>query len=206
MQVIGLLGGVASGKSLVARQLGELGAGILDADGAGHQVLLEPEVEASVRARWGAGVFGPEGRVSRAALARIVFAPPPDGPRELAALEAISHPRIGALLSEQIARLATQGTPAVVLDAPVMLKAGWDRYCDCLVFVDSPRGQRLARAQSRGWTEADFAAREAAQENVDEKRSRAQFVIDNSGSPEDTRRQVAKLWNRLVAGGASADA
>src|SRR5690242_10742265 len=130
MKVVGLLGGVASGKSLVARQLVDLGAGLLDGDGAGHEVLRLPGVERLVRDRWGDAVFAADGSVDRRALARIVFAPPPDGPRELEHLEQITHPRITQRLREQIAVLAAQRRPAAVLDAPVMFKAGWNEYCD----------------------------------------------------------------------------
>src|SRR5258708_38301202 len=129
MKVVGLLGGVASGKSLVARQLCDLGAGLLDGDRAGHEVLRLPEVERLVRQRWGNEVFAADGRVDRRALARIVFAPPPDGPRELEHLERITHPKITHRLREQAAALAAEGLPAAVLDAPVMLKAGWNEFC-----------------------------------------------------------------------------
>ena len=81
MKILGLLGGVASGKSLVSRQLAELGAVVLDADRAGHEALRLPSVEEAARRRWGDAVFGPDGHIDRSRLAKIVFAPPPDGPR-----------------------------------------------------------------------------------------------------------------------------
>src|SRR5206468_438085 len=87
LPVIGLVGGVASGKSLIAGQLADLGAVVLDADRAGHEVLDEPEVRAALRRRWGDAVFGTNGAVNRTSVGRIVFAPPPDGPRELQFLE-----------------------------------------------------------------------------------------------------------------------
>jgi len=86
-----------------------------------------------------------------------------------------------------------------VLDAPVMLKAGWDRMCDGLVFVDTPRHVRLARARQRGWTEAVLAAREAAQEPLETKRRRAVTLIDNSSSWEHLHEQVDRFW-RSVSG------
>lgn len=198
MQVVGLLGGVASGKSLVARQLSDLGAGLLIGDDAGHEVLAWPEVVAGVRARWGQRVFGPDGRIDRSRVAQLVFAPPPDGPRELEYLERLTHPKIGTLLRQQAAQMAASGRLVAVLDAAVMLKAGWDGFCDRIVFVDTPRATRLARARDRGWSEEEFARREAAQESLDEKRRRADTIIDNSGSAEGTRAQVARLWRTLV--------
>jgi dephospho-CoA kinase len=198
MRIVGLLGGVASGKSYVAGLFCRLGAALLDADGAGHEVLREPEVESAARRRWGGEVFGPDGRIDRSRLAGIVFAAAPDGPRELEYLEQLTHPRIEDLLRRQARQLEAAGRQVAVLDAPVMLKAGWDAFCDILVFVDAPREVRLARARGRGWTEDEFAAREAAQESLEAKRQRADMVIDNSGSPEATQAQLERCWHAIV--------
>jgi dephospho-CoA kinase len=198
MKVVGLLGGVASGKSLVARQLCDLGAGLLDGDGAGHEVLRLPQVERLVRERWGDAVIAADGHVDRRALAQIVFASPPGGPRELLYLEQITHPRITQGLREQAAALAAEGRQVAVLDAPVMLKAGWNEFCDTIVFVDASKEVRQARAHGRGWSQEDFAARDAAQESLDVKRRLADTIIDNSGSPEATRARVVRLWQSLV--------
>ena len=105
--------------------------------------------------------------------------------------------RIERRLRKQLADLDSGGVRAAVLDAPVMLKAGWDRMCDFLLFVDTPRQVRLARARQRGWTEADFAAREAAQEPVEAKRSRASTILDNSSSWAQLYAQVDRFWRSL---------
>ena len=160
MRVIGLLGGVASGKSMVAAQLARLGAGVLDADRAGHEALRLPQVEAAARQRWGDAVFGPDGHVDRARLKTIVFADPPAGPPERKYLEELSHPEIRRLLEQQAAAMEAAGVKVAVLDAPLILEAGWDRLCEKLVFVDAPPEVRLARALGRGWTEEEFAARQ----------------------------------------------
>ena len=202
MLTIGLIGGVASGKSLVAEEFRRLGAVVFDADRAGHEVLTEPEVKAALRHRWGASVFTPSGEVDRAAVAKIVFAPPnaSHGPNELAWLEQLTHPRITAKMQAEIARLTNEKKPPVlILDAPILLKAGWDRMCQQIVFVDASAELRLARARGRGWTAEQFAAREQAQEPLDYKMSRADLVIDNSGTPERTRQQVAKVWSQWTA-------
>ncbi len=198
MVVVGVAGGVASGKSVVCRELGRLGAVVLDADKIGHEVLEEPAVREAVRTVWGDEIVTSEGKVDRVALAKRVFAPSPGGPPQLAQLEQITHPRIGSRLKEQIDKLAAAGeTPVVVLDAAVMFKAGWHRLCDQIVFVDAPATIREARARQRGWTAEHFASREAAQMPVEEKRKFADIVIDNSGDLAHTIEQVERVWRSL---------
>jgi dephospho-CoA kinase len=194
MKIIGILGGVASGKSLVTGALADLGAGVLDADGVGHQVLRAPEVEEAVRRRWGEGVFGADGHVDRSQLARIVFGGSAAAEEEREHLERLLHPEIARRLEHEAEKMAAAGCRAAVLDAPLLLEAGWDRLCNWMVFVDAPRRLRLARALKRGWSEMDFAAREGVQESLDLKRKRADVIVDNSGSPEETRAQVEQFW------------
>ncbi len=198
MRVIGLLGGVASGKSAVARLLTEAGAGVLDADRAGHEALHLEAVEEAARSRWGESVFDTDGRLDRSRLAEIVFAPPPNGPPERQFLERLTHPEIGKIIGRQADALTERSCPVAVLDAPLLLEAGWDRLCSKLVFVDAPRDLRLARALRRGWTSADFEAREQAQLPVEAKRARADLIIENAGKLEETRRQVTRLWQSLM--------
>ncbi len=197
--VIGIMGGIASGKSLVSDWFRAQGAVVLDADKTGHEVLKQPEVEAAARERWGNGIFGPDGHIHRKSLAAIVFAPTEQGRSELKYLEQLTHPKIGESLQTQLAELSSSSAPpAVILDAPVLLKAGWDQFCDRIVFVDAPRHLRLARASTRGWSESEFDRREASQESIDEKRQRAHWTIDNSGSPEATAHQLQHLWTEFI--------
>jgi dephospho-CoA kinase len=198
MHIIGLLGGVASGKSEVARQLAKRGAGVLDADRAGHEVLRLPHVEEAARQRWGEGIFGPDGHIDRSLLAKVVFSPPPKGPIERRYLEQLTHPEIGRRLAAEAQRMAAGGTKVAVLDAALILEADWDRLCEKLVFVDAPRDVRRARALARGWSEQEFAAREDAQDSLDSKRKRADVTVDNSGSLDHTEGQVERLWQSLI--------
>ena len=198
MRVIGILGGVASGKSLVAGQLAQLGAGVLDADHCGHEVLRMPSVEAAARKRWGDEIFAADGHIDRSRLARIVFSDSPTGPAERKHLEKLTHPEIGKLLNRQAQDMAKAGILAAVLDAPLLMESGWDSLCSILLFVDAPRRLRLARAKKRGWSEEDFAAREDVQESLDSKRGRADALIDNSGSPEHTQAQIEHFWHSFA--------
>ena len=198
MRIIGITGGVASGKSTVARLVVELGAKLLDADQAGHEVLRLPHVEAAARKRWSEAVFGPDGRIDRARLAHIVFAGGAEARREREYLEQLTHPEIARLLKRQVETMVAAGAPVAVLDAPLLVEAGWDQWCEKTVFVDAPREARLARAIARGWDKEDFAAREGAQESLDRKRVRADVIIDNSGSAGRTRAQVEQFWASLI--------
>jgi dephospho-CoA kinase len=203
MQIIGLVGGVASGKSFVAREFAALGAGVLDADKAGHEALRRADVELAARARWGDAIFtgkqdSGKGSIERSRLAKIVFAPTAEGRSELKYLEQLTHPHIQELLQRQLAEFEAAGLKVAILDAPVMLKTGWNGFCHHIVFVDVPRDIRVSRARQRGWSDADFAAREAAQESIDEKRRAADMTVDNSGSAEATRSQVADLWRQVT--------
>lgn len=196
--VIGVVGGVASGKSTVAAMLADLGAVVLDADQAGHEALKRPEVEQAVRARWGGCCFAADGRIDRSVLADLVFGGSSEAMENRRYLEELTHPIIGALLAERSRRLAAEGSRVVILDAPLLFEAGWDKLCGTIVFVDSPRELRRVRATARGWSEEEFAAREAAQHSLARKRSRADVVIDNSGPLAATREEVERLWRRLA--------
>lgn len=195
MLVLGVIGGVASGKSLVARSLEQLGAVAIDADQLGHEVLREPEVVQKLRNRWGPDILGADGQIVRAAVARRVFSDDPAGARELAFLESCTHGRIRARLEQKLAQLRSDGrVPAVVLDAALLLRAGWDQYCDRILFVNADVAARASRAQQRGWTAAEWHARESAQESLEAKRDRSDWVIENSGTPEQTLAQVKAFW------------
>lgn len=199
MIVIGLIGGVASGKSFAADCFEQLGAVRLDGDVAGHRVLEEPEVMDQARQRWGEAIFDVQGRIDRSRLARIVFGPSPEAVEELAFLESLSHPRIGNFLRNQLDQLRAQGKVQVaVVDAAMLLKAGWDDFCDKIVFVDCPEPLRRQRALARGWDEQQLSRREQSQQTLEQKRSRADYVIENSGTLEGFRQQIMHFWDSLL--------
>lgn len=188
--VLGIVGGIGSGKSRVADALERRGAVVVAGDPAGHEALRQPDIVRRVRERFGDGVLGSDGQVNRRALGKVVFA----DPTALRDLEEIVFPWIGASLRRQLQTAReTPGVRLVVLDAAVMLEAGWNNACDRIVYVDTPREIRLERARRRGWSDADLAAREAAQWPLERKRSRADFTIDNAGTPEHLETQIDRL-------------
>ena len=195
MLVIGLTGGIASGKSFVAECFAELGCEIVDADLIGHHVLTLPNTIERIKEAFGDQVIV-DGEVDRRGLAAIVFPKNADGPsEELKLLESITHPEIGQWMKIRLLEIEQAATAqAVILDAPVMFKAQWDRFCDRIVFVHTDLKIRKQRAASRGWSEGELERREKHQLALSEKRARASNVIENSGSADETREQVQSLW------------
>jgi dephospho-CoA kinase len=192
--VIGLVGGIGSGKSAVAAELQKHGGYLINADQLGHEALRQPDIMARVRARWGHDVFDLQGNVDRRALGRKVFA----DAQERAALEKIVFPYIEKRIAEQIETGRGSGC-FIVLDAAIMIEAGWARRCDRIIFVDTPRSQRLERLlQQRGWSEEEVSRRERAQMPLAEKRRHADAVIANNDGIEALVQQVHEL---LVAWG-----
>jgi dephospho-CoA kinase len=192
--VLGIVGGIGSGKSFVAERLVALGGHLIIADALGHEGLRQPEIKAAIRARWGDDVFR-DGEVDRRRLAKIVFA----NEAERHALEAIQFPYIGRRVAEEIDR--ARRDPAVrfvILDAAVVLEAGWRSKCDHVLFIDAPRQVRLQRVQARGWTEAELTAREAHQMPLDEKRALADAVLVNDGTiaaVDGGLREISSKWH-----------
>jgi dephospho-CoA kinase len=205
--VIGMIGGIGSGKSLVADAFARHGAYVISGDRLGHEALRQPEVRDRVAAHFGRGVVDAQGEIDRRRLGAVVFA----DVGQLRVLEGMVFPSIERQLQEEIAAArADAAVRLVVFDAAVLLEAGWDRWCDAVVYVHAPRAERLARlARQRGWGAKEVEAREDAQMSLTEKVTRADFVVDNSGPPERLEGQVADLlrvWDNatcLRAGGAA---
>lgn len=199
MIILGLVGGVASGKSSVALDFQKLGGCILDGDRLGHEALNLDEVNKALVERWGDRILADTGELNRSAIAEIVFGESSEAKDALTFLESVTHPQIERRLNERLEQLRQMDRfPLVVLDAAIMFKAGWNSMCDQIVFVDAPRELRLKRAKLRGLTEEQFDARESAQLSVDEKKKRANIVIDNSGPPQNTFSQVEEVWHSLL--------
>jgi dephospho-CoA kinase len=199
MKIIGLTGGIASGKSAVAAALARRGAVVFDADKLGHHALAAPEVRDALARRWGDGILDSRGAVSRAAVAERVFGPTPAATDERRFLEQLVHPFIRRQIESGVRQLPDGVVPAVVIDAALLVESGWNDVCSEVVFVDCPREIRLQRAVARGWTQEEFARRESAQMPIEEKRAWCRRVIDNSGDLQALEKAVERFWLEVVA-------
>src|SRR5262249_24566254 len=191
------IGGIGSGKSRVAAELARHGGIVISGDKLGHEALQDPDIKAAVIRRWGNGILDAGGNIDRHGLGKIVFA----DVNERQALEKLAFPYIERRIGQELIDKAKSNPQAafIVLDAAVMLEAGWNRFCDWLVYVKAPRAIRLRRlVEQRGLDEKEVAARENAQWPEAEKEKRADFVLDDSGSPEELTEQVNELLKKLT--------
>lgn len=197
MFTIGLTGGIGSGKSTVAAFFHELGAFVLDADKIGHAVLCLSEVKKVAEKRWGKHIFANADEIDRRRLASIVFAQNEEGRENLRYLTDITHPLIKARIESEIEHSRTGGEIVFILDAALLLESHWRKTVDKIVFVEARREIRLARCLTRGWSEAEFSARENLQLPIEQKRACADWIIENNGDIAETRRQVAAIWKTV---------
>ncbi len=198
MRLVGLTGGIASGKSTFAAALRELGAPVVDADARARDAVRKgtPALAAIVEA-FGTGVVGPDGELDRKGMAARVFAD--DAAR--ARLEAIVHPAVRAAVAAETARLAAAGHDVAFYDVPLLYERGLDRDLDCVVVVHVPPEVQVARLRARDAIGEDEArARLRAQMPIDEKARRADVVVENGGTVEDLRARAAPLLRDLRAG------
>jgi dephospho-CoA kinase len=193
MLLVGLTGGIGSGKSTVARLLAERGAVVLDADSFARAAVQagSPGFDAVV-ARFGEGLVGPDGELDRAAVAALVFAD--EAARH--DLESIVHPEVRRRIAERIGENA--GTDrVVVLESPLLIETGADRDCDVVVVVAAPPEAQIARLNAAGMSETEARARMAAQSTLEEKATQADVVLDNEGTLDELEAQMDSLWADL---------
>jgi dephospho-CoA kinase len=196
--LVGLTGGIATGKSTVSEMLRELGAEIIDADRLAREVV-EPGQPAfkQIVAEFGAGIVGADGALDRKKLGAIVFADPERRKR----LEALTHPAIRARFQARLDELAAQGFEGLVFfDAPVMIESGNYKHMDRMVVVVTDEATQMARLRARdGTDDAEGRRKIASQMPLAEKAKLADHVIDNSGDREATAAQVRRVVAALTA-------
>ena len=194
--VIGIVGGIASGKSTVAAEFGRLGCAVIDADAIAHDVLETDTIRGEVATRFGAGMLYRSGRVDRKKLAEVVFA---DG-RKLAVLNRLVHPHVLRRTEELIERYKRDDTvKAIVLDMPLLFEVGWENHCDRVIFVYCGWERRLERARkNRAITESEMKIRENFQISLDAKERLADNTVDNNSGFSTLVRQITNIFSDII--------
>ena len=200
-RVIGLTGGIASGKSTMARFFRDKGAAVLSADTIAFALAKPRQILYRLYvAHFGEEILQADGTLDRRAIGRLVF----DNDAERQWLDETTHPILERAMRRQIAVKQAKNFPVIILDVPLLFEAGWDKMTEenCLVFVDE--AVQLTRLMRRnGYTEAEARARIAAQMPLSEKKKRADTFIDNNGSLEESFLQAEKLWKEWTHAGIS---
>ena len=199
--ICGICGGIGSGKTYIAQQFQLFGAAVFNADHVGHRVLLHDDVKACLVERWGNAILDEASEIDRSKVAALVFAQTTQAQRDREFLQAVTHPLIEQELE---AFIANSDSEVVIIDAALLLETGWQSVCHQIIFVDALAHVRLNRCQQRGWAEDQFRSREAAQWSLEQKRSQADFVIDNNGDVKRTTEMIGKVWQALSTSGSLA--
>ena len=193
MKILGIIGGIGSGKTTVSECFQQHGVPAITADAIGHQVLLLPEIKQAVRTRWGEAIFDDLGEIDRRKMAAVVFANSEAAKTDLAYLKSLTHPRIAEEVHRQKEQYRQAGVSLCIFDAPLLLESGWEHLVDMVLFVDAPSEVRWIRVRDRGWERAEWERREAAQLSLAEKSRRSDVILDNSGNVEHLQKQIAAL-------------
>jgi dephospho-CoA kinase len=202
--VIGIVGGIGSGKSFVARMLGEEGCLVINSDEQVSEVYRDEQVKRILRDWWGDEVVGADGQVNRRAIAARVFR----DPAQLKRLEGLIHPRVHAARESAMAGASRDPSiKAFIWDTPLLFETGLNAQCDAVVFVEAPLSTRLERVKSRGWDAAELARREKSQWPLDKKREISDYVVQNTAeagfAPDRlrslVRSQVRDVLSRILA-------
>ena len=201
MFIIGLTGGIGTGKTEVAKLLRDLGAEVIGADGVAHEVYKRGAAGwKEVVAEFGEGVLAPDGEVDRAKLGAIVF----QDDRARTRLNAIVHPKVRTLIESRIGKLGKLGSEVVVVEAALLVEAKqqearWASLIDEVWVTDSPEDQVVERIRARDSLD-NHAIRERIRSQIprEERLAHADVVIDNSGSPNELRDRVQRVWQDRV--------
>ncbi len=195
--VVGIVGGVGAGKSTVVRNVAGLQLFVIDADRIGHDLLQTNLIRNRLRDAFGDEIITAAGKVERKRLAEKVFGDSDEQMQNLSRLNEILHPAIRTEIQSSINQ-APQDADAIILDAALLLEAGWAAECNTVVFIDTPLEKRQRRvAVNRGWSIEELQRREASQWSLLRKREAAEFIIDNSGSLETAVQQMTEIIQQI---------
>lgn len=195
--VIGLAGGIGSGKSFVARLFSELGCAVIDSDAQVRSIYEDPSVKQTLRGWWGDEILLPDGSVNRRAVAERIFNDADDRRR----LEGLLYPLVARQRRQKMQEFSqNQRVVAFVWDTPLLFEAGLNSECDAVVFVEAPAELRFERlVRDRGWDGAELRQRENLQWPLDRKREISDYIVRNAADAGEARRQVRDVLSRILA-------
>ena len=197
--IIGILGGIGSGKSTVAAEFAKLGCKVIDADKIAHELLLyKTAVKEKVVGLFGQDILDPAGKIDREKLAEVVFA----DARKLSLINEIIHPLVLQRAQELIKQYDCQKqVKAIVLDMPLLVEVGWDKRCDKLIFVDCEQELRLDRAKKLGFDKNQVKIRENFQISLDNKANLADNTLNNNSDFSVLAKQVVNIFSYIMYNG-----
>ena len=196
--IIGILGGIASGKSTVAAEFAKLGCKVIDADEIAHKLLDKKTVKEKIVESFGRAILDSTGRIEHKKLADIAFA----DYNKLASLNRIIHPLVLSRVEQLIEQYSRQNkVKAIVLDMPLLVEVGWDKRCDKLIFVDCRRKIRADRAKKMGFDKNQLKIRENFQISLDNKVSLADNTVENNSGFTTLVRQVTDIFSYIMDNG-----
>ena len=203
--IVGIMGGIASGKSTISKKFCDLGAEIINADKLAHEVLQYEDVKYKIINLWGEGILN-NGEIDRKNLAKIVFFKNNNTNNNktkkninLRKLEAIVHPILKKKIIDKIKEvILNNSTQVIVLDIALLMETGLHEICDQLIFIDTPSHIRRQRAyRKRGWKKCELEARERLQSSLEQKQNIANFVIKNRGSKQLINKKIKEIYKKL---------
>ena len=194
--IIGILGGIGSGKSTVAACFAELGCVVIDADAIAHEILDEADISAKLIDRWGTEVLDSKGVVKRDKVAEHVF----DSEEELDFLNALVHPPVLELVEVLIdAHRSDSDISGIVLDMPLLVEVGWEKKCDFLIFVNCSEDKRRERIAKNAKIDIEqIKKRENFQISLDKKKEKAHYVVSNNSDKSDMAEQIAQIFSSIT--------
>jgi dephospho-CoA kinase len=200
--IIGIAGGIGSGKSFIAQLFANEGCLVLNADDQVRTLYADPTIKQTLRTWWGDQVFNSQGDLDRRAIAHIIFADSEEKKR----LESLLHPKVDQLrIAAMQAAAADSQVLAFVWDIPLLFEVDLHLRCDAIVFVDAPDTQRLERVRkTRGWDENELRRREKLQLPLDNKRRMSNYILKNTADVGFAQRQVRDVLSKILASCATA--
>jgi dephospho-CoA kinase len=195
--IIGLSGGIGSGKSFVAQLFADEGCMVISSDEIVRQAYKDSIIKQTLRKWWGSMIFNPDGEIDRSAVSRKVFSRPEDRKK----LEQLLHPYANQVRERMMQQAGDDpNIKAFVWDTPLLMETGLNKLCDKVVFVDAPRENRLLRVkEGRNWSEANLEEREILQMPLDKKKEISDYCISNTADADYARGQVRDTLSRILA-------